>query len=155
MSQRSLNFQAIRQNFDQRYLNFIMTTIISRIQRFLFWSISRSLHLSRNHRMCPNRMINSQLRTIKNQLKFSRVLQNVITIDFENVSHRLHFWVLYSMRLSISSLLRSRYSLSLSSLSSIRLYTLHLFNSSHSDKKRSTNSSKKMFLNQSIKTTYQ
>jgi hypothetical protein len=47
-----------------------------------------------------------------------------------------------------------RYSFSLSSLSSIGLYTSHFLNSSHSDKKRSTNSSKKMFFNQSIRTTY-
>jgi hypothetical protein len=114
---------------------------------FLSRSIFRSLHLFRNHRMCLNRMINSQFRTIRNQLKFFRTHQDVIAIDFKNISHRLHFWVLYSMRLSISSSLRLRYSLSLSFLNSIRSYALHFLNSSHSDKKRSRNSSKKMFFN--------
>ncbi len=148
MNQRSLNFRANRQNFDQRWSNLIMTTIISRTHRLLSRSISRSSNLSRNHRMCLNRIINSQSRTIRNQnLKFFRTHQDVIAIDLENVSHSLHFWILYSMRLSISSSLRSRYSLSLSLLSSIQSYTSRFLISSHSDRKRSTNSLKKMFFN--------
>jgi hypothetical protein len=157
MNQRSLNFRAIRQNFDQRWSNFIMTTIISKIHRFLFRSLifrSSNLFRQQNHRICFNQMINSQFWTIKNQnLKSFRIHSNAIAIDFENISHRLHFWVLCSIRLSISFSLRSRYSLSLSSLNLIWLYTQFFFNSSHS-KKKSTNSSKRMFFNQSIKTTY-
>jgi hypothetical protein len=129
MNQRSSNFRAIRQDFDRRWWNLIMTTIISRTHRFLCRSlIFRSLHLSWNHSLCLNRMINSQLRLIKIQnLKFFRIYLNVIAIVFENISHRLHIWVLCSIRLmislSLSSSLRHRYSLSLSFLSLIRLYT--------------------------------
>jgi hypothetical protein len=153
MNQRSSNFRATRQNFDQRWSNLIMTTImISRTHRR---SIHRSQHLFRNHQLCLNQMINSLLRSIKNQsLKFSRTHLNVIAIVFENISHRLHIWVSCSIRLmilislSLSSSLRLRYSLSLSSLNSIRSYTSLFLNSQHSDRKRSTISSKRMFFDQ-------
>jgi hypothetical protein len=143
MNQRSSNFRATQQNFDQRWSNFIMTTImISRIHRRSL-SIHRSQHLLRNHQLCLNRMINSLLRSIRNQnLKSSRVSLNVIAIVFENISHRLHIWASCLIRLmilislSFSSLLRLRYSLSLSSLSSIRSYTSLVLNLQHSDKKR-------------------
>ncbi len=127
-----------------------MTTIIqmnSTIHRFLSRSLilrSSNLFRQQNHWICLNRMINSQSRTIKNQsLQFSLTHLDVIAIDLENISHWLHFWASYSMRLSITLSLSSRYWLSF--LSSIRSYISHFFNSSHSDKKRSTNSSKKMF----------
>jgi hypothetical protein len=135
MNQRSSNFRATRQNFDQRWSNLIMTTITSRTHRFLFRSlIFRSSHLFRNHRICLNQMINSLSRSIKNQnRKFLRIHLNVIAIVLENISHRQHIWVSCSIRLmilislSLSSSLRSRYSLSLSSLSSIRSYTSFFF----------------------------
>jgi hypothetical protein len=102
----------------------------------LFISIidSSFIVIFRNHWICFNQMINTLFRTIKNQkLKSSRTHLNVIAIDFENISHRLHFLVLCLMRLSISLSLRFRYSLS--SLNSIQSYTSHFLNSSHLDKR--------------------
>jgi hypothetical protein len=84
---------------------------------------------------------------------FSNSLKRV-AIVLENISHRLYIWVSCSIRLmilislSISFSLRLRYSISLSSSSSIRSYTSFFLNSQHSDKKRSTISSKRVFFNQ-------
>jgi hypothetical protein len=151
MNQSLLNFRAIQQNFDSSRLNLIMTTIMITRTHRQSSSILCLLNLSHslNQRLSLQRIINSQLRMInssfqstRNQsLKFSQTHLNVIAIDFENISHRLHIWVSCStrrliFRISLSTTFRSRYLLSLSVLRSIRSFTSLSLILLHLDKRR-------------------
>ncbi len=104
-----------------------------------FASLTKSSNMSQS---------NDQFAALNNQKSEFEIFSNSLNRDRDGSRKYLasmHFWALCSIRLSISFSLSFRFRYSLSLLSSIQLYTLHFFNSSHSEKKRSTNSSKKMF----------